>query len=205
VPTTKGPETSFAVSYWSRLRLVSNLLPLLQRAEHPRVMSILNGTKEARIDEQDITLYKTWSIIGLVKHTTLLTSLSFDYLSKQDVQKKLTFIHTTPGLVNTGTPRTTGPSMKDGVLWWAFLTFVQVVSGWVIIWTGYSFREAGERHAYLLTTDTIGPGSWRVDNRRDVAQDNQVLVEYRERGWEERAWEETQRVWEQALEKGNWS
>lgn len=93
--TQEGLETCFAVSYYSRLRLVSNLLPLLQRAPNPHVLSILNGTKETKINEDDVNLEQKWAIRSVINHTTLLTSLAFDHLAAQDARKHIVFLHAT--------------------------------------------------------------------------------------------------------------
>jgi hypothetical protein len=75
----------------------------------------------------------------------------------------------------------------------------QIVSGWIIRLFGRPVKEAGERHAFLLTSAELIPGSWRLDRHNQVIPDNSVLVEYQERGWAEKVWEHTQRVWEKAL------
>jgi hypothetical protein len=194
--TKEGLESCFVVSYYSRLRLISNLLPLIHSSPSPRVLSILNGTKEKAIDETDIGLEKenAWGIAAVVNHTTLCTSLAFDYLAANDAKKHVTFLHATPGFVNTDTPRTTFPSMKDGVIRWALVSTFQVVSGWIIRWYGISAKEAGERHAYHLTNEKLVPGSWRVDKFSDVAKDNKTLERYQERQWGEVVWEFTNKV-----------
>ncbi|KAF1948162.1 hypothetical protein CC80DRAFT_486539 [Byssothecium circinans] len=202
VYTEEGLESCFAVSYYARLRLISNLLPLLHRSSQPRVLSILNGTKEKKIDEEDIGLERHWGIPAVVNHTTICTSLAFDYLASNDSQKHITFLHVTPGFVSTDTPRTAYPSKSNGLAWWAFISFVQIVSGWIIKYFGMAAKESGERHAYELTNDKFVPGSWRVNHLNDVVPDNQVLVQYREDGWGEKIWEFTIGVWEKALAKG---
>ncbi|KAK6073208.1 short-chain dehydrogenase reductase [Seiridium cupressi] len=70
--TDEGLEVCFAVSYWSRARLTANLLPLLGQSPNARVLPMLNGTKEKRINEQDIGL-KKWGIVPVVDHTTICT------------------------------------------------------------------------------------------------------------------------------------
>ncbi|PSN60127.1 hypothetical protein BS50DRAFT_210335 [Corynespora cassiicola Philippines] len=202
VYTKEGLESCFAVSYYSRLRLISKLLPLLHKSPQPRVLSILNGTKEKKIDNDDIGLEKRWGIPAVVNHTTMCTSLAFDHLASTDTQKHITFLHVTPGFVYTDTPRTAHPSKSDGLAWWAFISFVQIVSGWIIKYFGMAAKESGERHAYELTSDKFVPGSWRVSHLNDIVPDKQVLVRYREDGWGDKIWDFTVGVWEKALGKG---
>ena len=166
------------------------------------MLSILNGTKEAKINERDINLDKSWSMVAIVKHSTLLTSLAFDYLSSND-GNTITFIHSTPGFVKTDTPRTVYPSKKNGLFWWALLSILQIVSGWVIHLFGMPAKESGERHAFMLTDEAYGtPGSWKTNMLSEVVPDNEVLKRYREDGWMERIWEFTNRVWDKALGTG---
>jgi hypothetical protein len=203
IATEEGLELCFVVSYYSRSRLVSNLLPLLRKSPLPRVLSILNGTKEKRIDESDIGLEKNWGIVSVVNHTTICQSLAFDYLAADDGNKNITFIHATPGFVNTGTPRTTYPSKKDGLLWWAFVSVMQVVSGWIIRYFGFTLQESGERHAFHLTSGDFMPGSWRTNKYNDIVPDNVALKHYQEHGWAEKIWDHTLRVWDTAVGKGD--
>ena len=197
--TEEGLELCFTLSYYSRLRLVSNLLPLLHQSLHPRVLSILNGTKEKRVNRNDLGLEKNWAILAVVNHTTICTSLAFDYLAANDSKKHITFIHATPGFVNTGTPRTTYPTRKDGMLRWAFLCVMQVVSGWIIRYFGMSLSESGERNAFYLTSDKFMPGSWQTNRYNDIISPNSALKYYQEGGYAQKVWDHTERVWDRAL------
>ncbi|KAK8043753.1 hypothetical protein PG994_012591 [Apiospora phragmitis] len=153
-------------------RILANLLPLIHRSPKPRVLSTLNGTKEKRINDQDIGLEKKWGIVSVVDHTTICTSLAFDYLSANETLKKTAFIHATPGFV---------------------------ISGWIIVYFGKSLSESGERHAYLLSTESISPGSSRTNKENDVVPDNEVLKYYHERNQGETIWNHTAQVREAAL------
>ncbi|KAF2788842.1 hypothetical protein K505DRAFT_366120 [Melanomma pulvis-pyrius CBS 109.77] len=127
---------------------------------------------------------------------------AFDYVVANDSQNHVTFIHATPGFVHTDTPRTAYPSKADGLAWWALVSVLQAVSGWIIRYFGMAAKESGERHAYKLTSDKFIPGSWRVSHLNEVIPDNDVLVQYRESGWDEKIWEFTNRVWNKALVRG---
>ena len=106
-------------------------------------------------------------------------------MAADDDKKHVRFLHSTPGFVNTDTPRTSFPSLKDGLIRWALVSKFQVVSGWTIRWFGISAKEAGQRHVYLLTIDRFVPGSWRVDRNTDIAENNETLKTYQERKWNE--------------------
>lgn len=137
---------------------------------------------------------------AVVNHSTLLTSLTFDYLAENDDQKRITFIHSTPGLVQTDIARAVGPS-NDRNGWWhsVLASALQTVMGWVIRFFGAPVEVAGQKNAYLLTSESFGAGSCRVDKNCEIVSDNGVLRGYLERGWAEKAWEHTQSTWENAL------
>jgi hypothetical protein len=174
-------------------------MPLLRQSKSPRVLSILNGTKETKIDEKDIGLDKGWGIVAVVNHTTLCTSLAFDYLATNN--NGMIFIHATPGFVSTDTPRTAHPSRENGLVWWALISLFQIVSGWVIFYFGMAATEAGQRFAYVLTNENFVPGSWQTNRLSEIVPANAILMEYRERGWSQLIWDFTHRVWERALAK----
>lgn len=50
-----------ALSYFSRLRFVQNLLPALKKNSAPRVVSILGGGMEKEIDVDDIEVKKDFT------------------------------------------------------------------------------------------------------------------------------------------------
>lgn len=204
IDTDEGLELSMSLWYYCRLRLVSNLLPLLRQSAQPRVLSIMNATREVHIDEHDLGLDRRWTIVGSMNHTTMCNDLAFDYLAASDSGKQITFIHDTPGWVKTGTPRTEEhrPRMKDGFFWWAFVSLVQIVTGWWMQNRGMSLEESSERHAFYLTSDSYKPGSWQANRLNEVVPANSALKYYQERGWAEKVWEHTLRVWERALAKG---
>lgn len=99
-PTAEGIDEKLALNYFSRVSLVKQLLPRLEAAEDPRVMSVLSAGFHAPHNE-----YKT--DFGLENYSQkkaadtagFYTDLAFDHLSKQ--HPKVTFVHAAPGFVNT--------------------------------------------------------------------------------------------------------
>ena len=182
--------------------MVFKLLPLLRRSAQPRVLSILNGTLEKPIQEDDLGLEKNWGIAAVVNHTTVCTSLAFDYLDQQDEEHKIVYLHATPGFVSTRTPRKTRPSMNSGVFWWAFISTIQGISGWIIYYFGMNVTESGQRHSYHLTSDNFRPGSWQINRHSSVVPPNGVLRGYQEKGLAEKVWDHSLRTWDTALASG---
>ncbi|KAI1372491.1 hypothetical protein F4677DRAFT_263926 [Hypoxylon crocopeplum] len=198
--TPEGLEVCFALSYYTRIRLLSNLLPLLRQSPRPRVLSVLNGGREQSINERDLGLEQpgSWSTFGAIKHTTLMTSLAFDYLAASNPQ--VTFLHNYPSLVKTDNSR---KKQATGLVWKIIVMVLKGIVAVLRLFMGMSPTEAGERQAYHLTSDAYGPGSWRVSQGGDIVSDNAALKDYQERGWADQIWEFTLRTWDKALAGGD--
>ncbi|KAI1391782.1 uncharacterized protein F4822DRAFT_105390 [Hypoxylon trugodes] len=196
--TSEGLEVCFALSYYSRARLLSNLLPLLRQAPNPRVLCVLNGGREKLIDETDLGLEKpgAWSVRGAIKHNTVLMSIALDRFAADEGNSHITFLHNFPGLVRTDNPRKKNPTGLLGLLLRFVNKFIVTFAQFLV---GMSSKEAGERQAYHLTSNTYGPGSWRISLKGDVVPDNAALKHYREAGWMDKFWEFTVRTWDRAL------
>ena len=113
--TKEGLETCFVISYYARIRLVCNLLPLLRRSTRPRILSVLNGGKEGSLQEQDLGLERSWSAMSVVNHTTTMMTISFEHLAAQEPQ--MTFMHSYPGLVKTDIFTRLTPPAGSGIVW----------------------------------------------------------------------------------------
>ncbi|KAI0438128.1 hypothetical protein F4803DRAFT_536022 [Xylaria telfairii] len=194
--TAEGLETCFAISYFSRMRLLYNLLPLLQQSPRPRVLSVLNGGKEQRIVEDDIGLEKSWTLTNLINHTTLFTSLTFDGFAAQD---RLTLIHNAPGLVESDNIRRIRPPTDAPLITRVWLRVAKFIISVLRYFTGMSPQEAGERQTYHLTSDAYGLGSYRVSKSSDIVPSNDALAAYQEGGWVQKIQEFTFATWDKAL------
>lgn len=199
--TKEGLELCFVLSYYTRMRLLANLLPLLAAAPKPRVLSVLNAGKEKAIREDDINLDRSWSPLAAIGHTTTMTTLAFEHLAAQN--KNIVFLHAFPGLVRTdiGTHLVAPPGA--GIVRRVFVAVIRRVIGALMFFLAITPEESGERHAYQLTSPTFGPGAWRVDENCELVTAPGVLARYRTTGWPNRIWEFTQGVFERALEMGS--
>ncbi|OBT65010.1 hypothetical protein VE03_05663 [Pseudogymnoascus sp. 23342-1-I1] len=200
--TKEGLETCFAISYYSRMRLIQNLLPLLRQSSRPRVLTLLNGGKEKPMFDNDIGLEKRWSADAVITHTTTMTSLALGHLAKDD--ERITFLHVFPGLVNSGNFIRVNAAESSGVIWRVMLmVFCRMITALQLIF-GVTPEECGERQAYHLTIDQFSPGAWRIDNSSDIVSERTggVFEKYRDRGWPEKIWGHTISVFESALATG---
>ncbi|KAK3364591.1 hypothetical protein B0T25DRAFT_530588 [Lasiosphaeria hispida] len=197
--TKETLELCFALSYYSRLRLTSNLFPHLLASPRPRILSVLNGGKEKPLIEDDLGLVTRWTPTAVIAQTTTLTTLAFEHLASQ--HKDITFLHVYPGLVRTGIFSNLVAPQGAGVWERVKLALLRGVFG-VLAWVlGANPEVAGERCAYVLTSPTYGPGVWLVNEVGDLVALSGVLSKYKESGWPEKVWGFTLGVFEAVLGK----
>ncbi|KAK0748951.1 hypothetical protein B0T18DRAFT_479163 [Schizothecium vesticola] len=207
--TTESLELCVSLSYLSRARLVSSLLPLLRNSPRPRILSILNGGKETTLNTADLGLAHpgSWTPFAAIAQTTMMTTLAFEHLARLPGNERVTFLHAFPGLVRTGI----GANIvaPPGAGWWQRVR-AAVLRGAVRVMMflmGVDVERAGERGAYLVAGagPGAGPGlaeggAWLVDDKSEVAAGPVgVLERYRAEGWPEKIWEFTVGVFERVL------
>ena len=199
--TKEGLETCFALSYYARIRLVCNLLPLLRQSPRPRVLSVLSGGNEKALHEQDLGLDKRWSSISVINHTTTMTTLAFEHLAERN--RRIAFLHSAPGLVKTDIFARLTPPESSGLLWRVTLASIRGLAAMVMLCFGMEVKECGERQAFNLTTDRYGPGMWRINPSSEPVSAPGVLERYREGSWSERVWEYTMGIFDTTLAMGS--
>ncbi|KAK5102528.1 hypothetical protein LTR70_000386 [Exophiala xenobiotica] len=96
--TAEGLEISQSLAYYSRMLFILHLLPVLDAAEAPRVISVLaGGLERTSVDLDDIDLKKPGNF-GPMKAQTQYTRLNTITLGKLAVDNpNVTFIHSWPG------------------------------------------------------------------------------------------------------------
>jgi len=187
----------FAVSYYTRIRLVCNLLPLLHQSERPWVLSVLNGGREKALYDLDIGLVEEWSALSVINHTTTMTSVSFERLAASE--PKVTLMHVYPGLVRTDIfNRLTQPD-SSRIIWRIALAAIRGIVGVLMLLIGTSAEDCGERQAFHLTSDKFGQGAWRINDSSEEVTTPGVMEKYRSGTWPERIWDHTMRTFDKAL------
>ena len=205
IVTNEGLDLCLAIQYYSRMRLTTNLSPLLRGSSHPRILSVQNGGSEQAINELDIGLQdpKNYSWSSAVSHISTMTSLSFSHLSELPENKNITFIHSAPGLVRTEIFSRLKPSPESGFLARLWTVFFRKLMFNVQWYMGVSIADCGARQAYLLTSEAFGPGKlWRIDQESEPVTMAGVLEGYEKNGWGVKVWEFTTGVVEKALRMG---
>jgi len=113
-------------------------------------------------------LERNWSAIAVVNHTTTMTSRAFEHLVGDTPNKNITFMHASPGFVQTDIFAKLKAPKSSGIVWIVALASIRGIVSIVMQFFGISIKESGERHAYHLTSDKFRqPGFIRVDATSD--------------------------------------
>ncbi|KAF3393903.1 Oxidoreductase andH [Penicillium rolfsii] len=132
-----------ALSYYSRMRFITNLLPLLQQSPLGRVVIVMVGTKEGPINPNDIGGKRVlpWKARG---HLGSMLTLTLEHFAT--VAPGVSFVHSYPGFVATPLDKSmkgvTGNIMKS-VFWFTGLFTTK---------NYISLEETGERIYFLATS-----------------------------------------------------
>ncbi|TAQ89947.1 hypothetical protein B7494_g1732 [Chlorociboria aeruginascens] len=101
--TREGLEPSMTTRYYSRIRAVQKLLPLLNNAAvpSPRIVSVLAGGKEGPLNEEDLDLRDStnWSFWNAAVHATTMGTLMLERIAREN--PRLSIVHWFPGPVAT--------------------------------------------------------------------------------------------------------
>ena len=225
--TIEGLDNPHALRYYTRLRFVYDLLPLLTASPLPRVISILAGGKENAIDINDLEVKNDFTFVKAASNGTTQTTLAFEELAK--TYESISFIHKYPGFVDTGVldrlmATATGLYVIPATLVrWMIIPIVNYFSTTVdeagerglFIATSARFPPAKPKTGYLgtplpkgvdvaqssMVKDGQGNGMYRLGENDDSAPDTDVLVGYRLDNVGKTVWEETQAVWDRALSR----
>ena len=193
----------FSIQYYSRMRFIVNLLPLLSQAsilgQPARVVSVLGAGKEGKILRNDLPLKDNYSFKNCVTHAITLTTLALEQLAMAN--PGVEFIHTSPGVVRTNISRGLGP-----VISLISRTLLLLASPLTV-----PVRESGERHLYLAlgkhrgNEDTqqssleVSTGNmYRFDWKCEACNGNDAVQEYRQRGVGVDVWKHTVAVFKDA-------
>ncbi|KAB8077950.1 hypothetical protein BDV29DRAFT_197935 [Aspergillus leporis] len=206
--TIEGIDYLFALRYYSRMRFVQNLLPLLKSAGPSRVVSVYGGGFEFGINTEDLDLKHNFSILNAYKHSITMTSLSMEHLTK--THPTVSFLHVYPGLVGTNIYTNSFPPP---------ISTLYNYGMWPLMWPfSVNLHGSGERQLFHLssarypakesvltqgvpvasgdvatgTTGETGSGAYLLNWNGDVRPSRKVLGQYREQGINELVWRHTE-------------
>lgn len=157
--TTEGIEISQSLRYYTRILFALQLLPLLNRAETPRVISVGGGGLEStHIDVNDLDLKEPgkFNLISAHRLSAGMNTMALETLANNN--EHITFIHSCPGWVDTGNVHR-GLDTTSVVMSW----FVWLILNPLIHILSFSDEESGQRHLFECTSAAFGgrgiPGS----------------------------------------------
>ncbi|KAL3456030.1 hypothetical protein BJX64DRAFT_52771 [Aspergillus heterothallicus] len=223
--TIERLDSLFALRYYSRMRFIQNLLPLLESKSSPsvgpsRVISIYGGGFEFPINTSDLDLKHSFSLLNAYKHSITMATLSMEHLAT--LHPDVSFIHAYPGLVGTNIYSNSFPAPIAALYNYAV---------WPLMWPfSVGVQECGERHLFHLTsglyparqdgsTSTaggeggnvagvakgvdgkIGSGAYLLNWKGDVRGSAKILEQYRKDGTRELVWRHTEELLEQAARR----
>lgn len=146
IETSEHIHLLAALTYYSRLRFIVNLLPLIQKAPSlRRIVTVAGGGLEGPLDRTDFPALRV-PLLKIRKHLTTLISLGLEAVAR--TAPEVSFIHDYPGTVNT--PLMSNAKGLKGVL---IRTYIYLLGRWVCV----PVDESGERHLYLATSARFPP------------------------------------------------
>ncbi|RMZ86029.1 hypothetical protein DV737_g292, partial [Chaetothyriales sp. CBS 132003] len=149
--TAEGLEIVGSLEYYSRILFVLHLLPLLRRGEASRVVSVLGGGLEkpsVKLDDLDLKKAENFGAIKAQVQYVTMNTATLEKLAKDNPD--VTFIHSWPGVVNTGNVRR-GVDPNSIMSWVVWLLLEPLIS-----LVGFSHEESGQRHLFQCTSAAFG-------------------------------------------------
>lgn len=150
--TAEGLEIVQSLEYYSRMLFTRLLLPLLGRSENPRVVSVLSGGLEKatsiKVEDLDLKMPGNFGGVAAQSQYGTMNSIYLDRLANE--HPDITFIHSWPGAVNTGSVRR-GFAPNSIMVW-----VVRLLLEPLLALVSYSDNESGQRHLFQSTSAAFG-------------------------------------------------
>jgi hypothetical protein len=216
----EGLDRKFTLNFYSRMRFISNLLPELRSAAHAtphfsRTLSILGGGHEGTVNLEDLELKNTFSGARCAAHSITMNSFMAEELAIRE--PATSFIHSSPGAVNTGLAR-------ELPIWARIPT--KLLAATLLSPFMVSSEETGARQLFIATSglyppakpfegETLasgvavpwglkqvmpgsagkeGSGAYFVNWNGEVSGKPKPMKDYREKGFGKTVWDHTMEV-----------
>jgi NAD(P)-dependent dehydrogenase (short-subunit alcohol dehydrogenase family) len=213
--TDEGLDRKFALHYYTRMRFVDQLLPLLTTTSAvntlSRVVAVLDpqpGLKSAP-NFSDLDLKTNFSLRNCMMHASSMTNLALTRFARQ--VPGTSFVHAFPMIVDTGVARDA---------WGSFKPVVGFLMGALKPWT-VKQEESGERHLFAATAARYAPkgagevkdaamgsdgvqksGSYLVNWNNDILADTKTAKAMRADGAEKKTWDHAEEVFTKICGEG---
>lgn len=219
----EGLDMKMSLHYYSRMRMLTNLLPQLRAAGDSkdngglaRVISCLAAGREFdRLDYDDLSLKHNYGVLPAEGHACTMTSLALEHLAAKNPQ--VSFVHKFPGIVRTNILRSLHPVLRysgDALMATVGRLFTVDVteSGERFLYTATSDRyppknlagtvkpEDGE--VEIGTTGERGTGAYPVAWNDKRTMNDKAMKKHREIGGADKVWDHTMEVFDTICVKG---
>ncbi|KAF4555759.1 Short chain dehydrogenase-like protein 31 [Elsinoe fawcettii] len=210
--TTEGHEITMTLSYYSRILFIMRLLPLLNRAAAPRVVSVLGGGLESSsiyLDDIDLREPDHFGPAKAQKQYLTMNTVTMEKLASEN--PNITFTHSWPGWINTGNVRR-GLQPNSTLAWIIWFLLEPLI--WLL---AFNEEKGGQLHLYIATSQAFGghgvpcksgsglntahersPGLFLVDRKCNSSTNDKVMSSLR-RDVQPRVWAHTESVLEAYL------
>lgn len=150
--TAEGIEITQSLGYYSRVLFMQHLLPLLSAAGAPKIISVLGGGRErTTVDLDDMDLKKPGNF-GVYKAHVQYIAMGSTVMEKLATENPdVTFIHSSPGCVNTGNVNR-GLDASSTTKSWLVWLFLEPLIGLF----SFSDEESGQRNLFQSTSAAFG-------------------------------------------------
>ncbi|KAL5355842.1 hypothetical protein BJX96DRAFT_141949 [Aspergillus floccosus] len=224
--TAEGLDRKFSLHYYARMRLITQLLPLLKAAAEDtsveasarlsRVVSVLDPHASVRaggagtLDYSDMSLKNTFTLTKCAAHASLMGNFFLEGMARQHPQTS--FVHAYPSGVATGIMRQIPGGNVVAVILKTLLRPFMV-----------PIEESGERHLFAATSSKFPPkvegmrtedgvavgsngvkgsGCYWVNWDGEALSSNKKLDKTRETGAVEKVVQHTNEVFEEVCGEG---
>lgn len=211
----EGMDCKMAVNYYSRVRCIFRMMPLLKAAseagELSRVITVLAAGSEGDVRLDDLGLQHNFTLHACLAHCVVMTDFMIGELAKR--YPGTAFSHSYPGTVKTGIA-----NQLSGPVRLAVKVMYAVMTPWII-----NVQESGERHFFQMTSKCypsanggvgieipegmsvfadlngkVGGGAYLLDWDGKTAGDEALLSKYRAIDMGTKVWEHTMEVFASA-------
>ncbi|KAF5097651.1 hypothetical protein D0Z00_002334 [Geotrichum galactomycetum] len=190
--TVEGIDDRMAINYYSRWRVVENLLPLIEKAaenkENARIVSVLGPGNEGPVNMNDLDLKHNYSLLNSNRHFTEFNSLAVVRFAQ--LYPKIGFLHAGPGIVKTNITRD-------------FPWYIRLAAQPLMFFATRP-EDAGERFFYI----SQGSPDYRTGSHTITGSFKSLKEKSIERGYltpelQETVWNHTEDMFKAALAKSN--
>ena len=213
--TAEGIDRKMCVNYYSRIRWIVNIMPLLEAASYAnelsRVIMVLAAGSEGDVRLDDLDLKHNFTLHACLAHCVVMTDFAIEELSRK--YPGTSFSHSYPGTVKTGIA-----NELKGPVRLAVKVMYSVLTPWIL-----NVQESGERHFFQMTSKCYpsakggagipppdgmtafqsmdgkpGGGAYLLDWDGKACGDENILGKYRGIGMGPKVWDHTMQVFARA-------